>query len=553
MRRIGRLVLIGGLALPGMAAAEDAYIRVEARRTAGSIAEAVSTWQQGFPNIVTYRAGPTWTAIAIGPFDEVEARGLMEQWKSEGRIPPDSLLALASQAGAVEAHGGTEASDAAAAPAEGRGSLLQSGGTSLIAGDRSSNSRVGGGQAAGGDIQIQTATDDPAVPDVAPGETAETGPYTGNANVNSFAEPDAAPPPMAALDEAAEAPAVVGGSSGPGPSLSGLPGEAAGAEVAAGEVAVVEPESPAPVNMPNGTYLRIEAVPGRIQGDAALARWRGAFPEAGMWQLPNGWFVITLGPVPTDQAGQFRDRLQQSGRIPGDTMIASSAALGAPVVAGVAPEMPDLPAEPVEMPPMAEVQDVLRWAGFYSGEVDGKTGPQTRDAIARAMAELGLSADPGAAMRELLDQRETWRAEMALETLQDAHTGLALSAPLARLQFDRSERSLSIYGPKDGSGAALILFSAPGGQQELQDLMGLVTALGWVPRPERVVERGHIALKGQNDKHIGQGEGWVRDGRADGFVLIWPVADALGQPRLAAEMRDSFARFAAPEQPAEDE
>ena len=45
---------------------------------------------------------------------------------------------------------------------------------------------------------------------------------------------------------------------------------------------------------------------------------------------------------------------------------------------------------------------------------------------------------------------------------------------------------------------------------------------------------GHVLLEGVNDAHIGRAEGWVRDGRAEGFVLIWPAADAQGQARIAA-------------------
>lgn len=565
MRRIGKLVLVAGLAAPVAAVAEDAYIRVEARRA--GLAEAVASWQQGFSNVVTFPSGQTWTAIALGPFDEEQARSLMAQWKREGKIPGDSMLALASEVSSVEAHGGSgpepaaPAEEQAEAPASpGRGSLIQEGRTNLLEGDRTSNSRSGnsGSGATRDDLNIQSVTDGVAVPDVAPGETAETGPYTGEANVNSFAEPDVAPPAMATLDDV---PATEerqpggpmfgeGGDGGPSASLSGMPAPE-GATAAGADTD--EAENPAPVIAPDGIYLRIEALPGRTQGDAALARWRETLPEAGMWQLPNGWFVITLGPVEAAQATQFRDVLQTAGRIPADTMISQSGALGTPVVAGSAPAMPELPPEPVEMPPLAEVQDTLKWAGFYSGEVDGQSGPQTREAIANAIAGLELAADPGAAMRDLIEQRAGWRDAMGLEILQDAHTGLSLNAPVSRLDFVRSERALSIYGPKDGSGAALILFSAPGGQQELQDLMGLVTALGWVPRPERVVERGHLALKGQDDKHIGQAEGWVRDGRADGFVLIWPEADALNQPRMAAEIRDSFDRFAEPQQPAAGE
>ena len=76
------------------------------------------------------------------------------------------------------------------------------------------------------------------------------------------------------------------------------------------------------------------------------------------------------------------------------------------------------------------------------------------------------------------------------------------------------------------------------------DLSGLVIALGWVPKPVRDVQPGAITLDGRNDSHIGHAEGRVRDGRAEGFVLIWPEGDEENQRRVAAELSDSFNRSA---------
>ena len=168
----------------------------------------------------------------------------------------------------------------------------------------------------------------------------------------------------------------------------------------------------------------------------------------------------------------------------------------------------------------------------------------TQSAIASEIVRLRAAPDAATAMAELIARREAWRQSMGLTVLQDPHTGLSLPVPMEKLQFDRAERALSIYGPKNGSGAALILFSQPGGQQEMLDIAGLVTALGWVPQPERKVERGSVTLDGRNQTHIGHAEGKVIDGRAQGFVLIWPISDPEDQHRLAAEISDNLARFA---------
>ena len=44
--------------------------------------------------------------------------------------------------------------------------------------------------------------------------------------------------------------------------------------------------------------------------------------------------------------------------------------------------------------------------------------------------------------------------------------------------------------------------------------------------------------------HIGAAEGWVRDGRAEGFVLIWPASDPSTQTQILAELSDSLSRHA---------
>ncbi|MBB4625625.1 peptidoglycan-binding domain-containing protein [Paracoccus denitrificans] len=314
----------------------------------------------------------------------------------------------------------------------------------------------------------------------------------------------------------------------------------------AGEDAPAEPETaaePAPAQF----VLRLESTTDRARAEEMLAKWRETLPEAGLWTLPNGRLAIGFGPMDEATGTAWLKAFKDAGAVPKDAFLAPGEDMGEIAIIG---KVPDLGAPPapdaasVPMPPLEDIQRALRWAGHYDGGIDGKDGPKTRAAIAEEIVRLRASPDTATAMAELIRRREAWRAEMGLAELRDAHTGLALPAPMEKLQFDRAERALSIYGPKDGSGAALILFSQPGGQQEMLDLAGLVTALGWVPAPERKVERGSVVLDGRNQTHIGHAEGRVVDGRVQGFVLIWPISDPEGQHRLAAEISDNLARFA---------
>ncbi|MDQ1900001.1 peptidoglycan-binding domain-containing protein [Paracoccus sp. WLY502] len=416
MRRLAWVVLAAGL--PVMAFAQDAVIRVEAKR-GDDVAEAAARWASQLGDVVTFPLPRGWTAIAIGPLTPEEAAERIEALKDARQIPQDSFVTVP------------------------------------------------------GDDVVLTPVG--AAPTVSEAATAEP----------------AAPPP----------------------------------------------NLPAP-----GAYIRLQSVQARADADAALAEWRKTFPEAGLTELPNGWFGVVLGPVGRATADAWLDVFEDGDVVPDDAFVSDASELGAVIEAGEAPDLPAPPATPAEMPPLDQVQRALRWAGVYDGEIDGKTGPRTRDAIETEILASRLSTDPGTAMRELIARRDAWRAEVGLTMLDDHATGLSVMAPMDRLAFDRTERALSIYGPRDGSGAALILFSQPGGQQELLDLSGLVTALGWVPQPTRTIKPGHVLLEGANEAHIGRAEGWVRDGRAEGFVLIWPAADAEGQARIAAEMSDSFAR-----------
>lgn len=447
MRRLGFMVLAA--ALPVAAFAEDAVIRLEAKRGAEAAAVAAAGWAARFPDVVTFPLARGWVAIGLGPQERAEADKRLSDLKAGGTVPGDAFVAVPEGGVVLSPVAGT------AAPVE-------------------------------------------AAPDAAPEPAASETPPETQPETAATSEPDLTPV----------------------------------------ETVVIQPDAPAP-----GTHIRLQSLQSQAEAEAVLAEWRKTFPEAGLWAMPGGWYGVTIGPMAAETAQAWLAAFKAGGTLPKDAFTSDSADLGRELVAGEAPDLPP-PGEKVPMPPLDEVQRALRWAGHYEGDIDGKSGPMTQAAIAAEVAALRVSPDAGAAMQALIERRATWRTEMGLQDLRDAATGLALTAPMDKLQFDRAERSLSIYGPKDGSGAALILFSQPGGQQELLDLSGLVTALGWVPQPERKIERGHVLLEGANDDHSGRAEGWVRDGRAEGFVLIWPAADAQDSQRIAADMSDSLTRFA---------
>ncbi|MTH76491.1 peptidoglycan-binding domain-containing protein [Paracoccus aestuariivivens] len=315
------------------------------------------------------------------------------------------------------------------------------------------------------------------------------------------------------------------------------------------EVAPVAEPAPVPQSEPEPAkfYLRIDSTTDRAKADEILAKWRETLPEVGIWTLSNGRYAIAMGPLDETVGEAWLAAFRRAGAVPKDAFLAPAEEIGDVTIPGTTPELGAPPVEgttPVAMPPLEDIQRALRWAGHYDGSIDGKDGPMTQTAIADEIVNLRTSPDTATAMIELIRRREAWRSEMGLTELRDTHTGLAMPVPMDKLQFDRAERALSIYGPKDGSGAALILFSQTGGQQEMLDLAGLVTALGWVPTPTRQIHKGTITLDGRNDTHISHAEARVIDGRVQGFVLIWPERDPLEQRRISAEIADNLTRFA---------
>lgn len=403
------------VAFPVAGFAQNAVIRIEAKRGQAVANAAAKNWRQDFDNVVTFPLQGGWVGIALGPMKPEQAKARLTELKTAGKIPADSFVSVLKR-----------------------------------------------------DVTLQP----------------------------------------------------VGGKA---------------------QTSVITPLPKTPAAEPS-SYIRLQTLPDWPRADQSLAKWRADFPAAGLWELPNGWFTIALGPLKEKAADAWLEAFKRGGAIPKDAFLTDTDKIGQVLTPGTVPDLP-APGKPQKMPPMTEVQTALQWAGLYDGAVDGRAGTATLSAINTEILGQRFSPDPGTAMHNLLERRMKWREEFKLSELKDPHTGLSLIAPMNRLQFDHAERALSIYAPKADSGAAMILFSQEGGQQELVDLSGLVTALGWVPKPERLIENGHILLTGQNDDFSGHAEGWVRDGRAEGFVLIWPASDALNQRRLAVEMRESLKRY----------
>lgn len=508
MRTLARLMtatlpVVVALSVAAPALAEPVVLRIEAKRGVESEA-AIAAWAGRFPNVVAFQLPGGWTGIGLGPMERAAAEAEMARLKAAGEIPGDSFIAPAPAEVVAAA-----APDAGAAPGEGMAA------DGMVAGNPAAGASTFVAPGADAAASPEAAADSPSDLPASEGAAAEAAPNAAQASPPEATDPTTDTPPA---ETVAAEPAASANGAGP----------------------ATTPSNPAP-----GDYLRLQRFDTREAADTALHTWRSDFPEAGLYQQPDGGYAITLGPLAPEAAAAWLTAFRNAERVGRPGAVLPAAELGIAIDAG---QPIDLPGPgTAEMPALIEIQRALRWAGHYEGRIDGKDGPQTQAAIAAEVLGLRAAPDAASAMQALIDRRVAWNAQMGLTRLDDPQTGLSVMAPMDRLQFDRNEQGMSIYGPKDGSGAALILYAAPGGQQEMLDFTGLVTALGWVPAPERKIDPGHARLKGENETHIGQAEARVENGRVEGVVLIWPKMDAADQPRVAGEMLDSLAPTPVPE------
>lgn len=519
-----KLVILIAAALPAAAApawAEQVVLRIEARRGAQSQAVAEG-WAGRLPGVVTFPLPGGWTGIGIGPMERGAAEAELARLKAAGAIPADSFIAPAPASVAGVGNSVPDQPDAAQRDVSAQDAAGQDGAGQDAAGQDG----AGAAPPAAANLAAAASTFVPpgAAPDPAPEAGAQGGDGDGAAVQKAG---DGAEGNRGDADAPAAAPVAA-------EPVAAAPGDGAPGDGSSGDGA-----APAAL-LAEGDYLRLQRFETREAADEALARWRADFPETGLSRQADGGYAVTLGPLPADIAAAWLGALRAAERVGKPGAVVPAAELGTVIAPGSAIELPG--PGTAAMPPLDEVQRALRWAGHYDGRIDGKDGPQTRAAIAAEVLTLRAAPDAASAMQALIDRRAAWRAQMGLTRLDDPQTGLSVTAPMDRLQFDRNDQGLSIYGPRDGSGAALILYSAPGGQQEMLDFTGLVTALGWVPSPQRRVDPGQASLKGRNATHIGQAEARVVDGRVEGLVLIWPVMDEADQPRIAAELIDSLSR-----------
>ena len=346
-------------------------------------------------------------------------------------------------------------------------------------------------------------------------------------------------------------------------------------------------------------WVQIEAQPSLGGAEDRARDWAGTFPDVSGYAMSTGWYAITLGPFPTEEAAQARLRLLLGERmIPRDSYASDGgnyrqqfwpvgAALGTGTPGGTAvlgagstvPAIPDEPvippvasaeaaepvieAEPVVVPPPVEtladsrrleaeltrearqeIQTALQWQGFYSSAIDGAFGRGTRGSIVAWQNANGheptgvLASDQQAA---LLASYRSERDALGLAPIEEEEAGIGIELPLGLVEFDHYDAPFVHYREKNGSGVKVLLISQQGDQNTLFGLYDVMQTLEIVPlEGERSRDRNGFKLSGQNDKLHSYTEVKLQGGLIKGFTLVYPPADAQRMARVQAAMQASF-------------
>ncbi|MCK0166005.1 serine protease [Jannaschia sp. S6380] len=325
-------------------------------------------------------------------------------------------------------------------------------------------------------------------------------------------------------------------------------------------------------------YVQIEAHRNLAEATSRARAYGGIVKNINGYALPGGWYTITLGPYDPDRAPRVLRRLRAEGLIPRDSFVsdgnsyrdrfwpvgaqADAAVPAAPSVgdstqtAGIS--VPETPAGPPEetlrearrseaqmsREEKMDLQRALKWFGHYDAAIDGRFGRGTRNAMAAWQGAAGVEATGVLTTRQrarLRRERADAQAALGLAPLKMARAGVALTAPLGLVAFDRIEAPFVHYAPKDDSGVRLSLISQSGDGAALAGLYEILQTLAIVP-PEG--ERGRsgdsFRISGLAPDRTTEVFARRIDDHIVGYILSWPETQDDLVARALPEMERSL-------------
>ena len=344
-------------------------------------------------------------------------------------------------------------------------------------------------------------------------------------------------------------------------------------------------------------WIQVEAQPSLLEAETQARIYAQEFPDTQAHSIGSGWYAITLGPLPEDQADLRMSQLRARAAIPRDSFLATGANYrqriyptgSAPAavipeqtaeadviqeeatevsvtetVESAAPEQASpeqsitLPDETVGEARASErllsseekmdLQRYLQWAGYYNSTIDASFGRGTRRSMAAWQTDNGHE-DTGVLTTA---QREQLRAQyfaifdgLGLETHRDLEAGISIDLPKEIVAFDAYAAPLAHFKSQDASSPAhVFLISAAGNRGDLAAIYGVLPTLSIVPMNiEKSLNKDRFVITGSGTTTRAFITASHKGGEIKGFGLIWPNQNEEQFDRLVAHMRKSFDTF----------
>ena len=344
-------------------------------------------------------------------------------------------------------------------------------------------------------------------------------------------------------------------------------------------------------------WIQIEAQPSLLEAETRARIYAQEFPDTQAHSIGSGWYAITLGPLPEDEADLRMSQLRARAAIPRDSFLATGAnsrqriyPIG-PAPAAVtaaqtfeaeviqeeatqvsvvetaesaAPEQASpeqsitLPDETVGEARASErllsseekmdLQRYLQWAGYYNSTIDASIGRGTRRAMAAWQTDNGYE-DTGVLTTA---QRQRLRAQyfaifdgLGLETHRDLEAGISIDLPKEVVAFDAYAAPLAHFKSQETSSPAhVFLISAAGNRGDLAAIYGVLPTLSIVPMNiEKSLNKDRFVITGAGTTTRTFITASHASGEIKGFGLIWPNQNEEQFDRLVVHMRKSFDTF----------
>lgn len=349
------------------------------------------------------------------------------------------------------------------------------------------------------------------------------------------------------------------------------------------------------------SWIQLESHPSLAVTQQAIRAYSAQIEDVNGFSLGAGWYAVSLGPYGPEEAETVLTRLRDQGLIPRDSYVAiadnylqqfwpvganylaqpalevaqegqetaqdetvqlaqaqqadTQTGAGPQVIAeDTAPLLDEFPAEARQSEAQmtteerAELQRMLKWAGYYQGAIDAAFGPGTRGSMAAWQRDNGY--DPTGIMTtrqraEIFRQYTAVLEGLDIRLVRDDETGVQMNLPMGAVAFDRYEPPFAHFTATGFVEEARVLFiSQAGDRNTLIGLYDIMQTLEIVPEEgERSIEGDSFTLIGQNSRIVSYTEASLVNGEVKGFTLVWPAGDEERRSRLMSAMKGSFQRI----------